>query len=160
MKEKKVHHALASVIIGILVSIAYIAALTFLLPLTLILPEVTTIMYVCMGVILVCVFVLFWLKKDFGATLINLGFATLLPGIIGLIMGFAGEQKMLIFIEAVMPKLLPYLRQYITAVVPSFWFTTIGYVVIGIFLYIWGSKTTRKKTMLTQIKKLFPKAKF
>jgi len=113
-------------------------------------------MYVCLGVILVCVLVLFWLKKNFGSALIVLGWSTLIPGFAAIVLGMVGEQKLLMFVEKVSPLVIPYVQDYIITNVPSYWFITAGYLFIGYALYAWGCKLTSRKTMLAQAKKLFP----
>ena len=165
MPKKGVEHVLGRMLIGYLVSIAYIAALTFLLPLLLIpstlFSQVPTIVYICVGVIILCALLLLWLKGDFGSALISLGLGTLIPGILGILFAVFGEEKFLGYLgQFVSISEVEPLIGYVTANVPKLWIITAGYVLVGFLLYNWGSKITRRVTLISRLRRQFgPRAR-
>ncbi len=164
MQKKEVHAALGNLIIGYLVSIAYITALTFLIPLLLVpevlIVQVPLVVKVCIGVMVLCALVMFWLKKDFGLALISLGYATVIPGILGMLFRVFGSELFLQYLARLGPDAEAIARDYIQQNVPTIWFIMVGYIVVGALLCYWGSKITRRKNLVADIRRQFgPRAK-
>jgi len=156
--RKGLFGVLLDVIIKAAVHLAYIAGLTILIPLFLLLisppPDVAAIEFlgvyflVALALIVASVLALLWWKASLAKTLKTLGSMTLIPGILALVFAINGREIVLAWFETRILNFAlvkPYFIQYLEQAVPKIWWLTVLYLLLGMFLILWGVRAGKEE---------------
>lgn len=101
-----------------------------------------TFLYISIGLIVISLIGMFWAKGNLGRALRSMGYMTLIPGGIAMIVALYGEQVIMRLFEgfAWFEKARPVIGYYLLHSVPKLWMLTISYIVIGVVLFFVGRR--------------------
>jgi hypothetical protein len=126
--------------------LAYIAGLTALIPLV-IFPttKAPTYFSAASGLIIFAVLVIFIQKGSLALTIRTLGRITTIPGILAVLFLMFGRETSVNFALSLAPSLTaPIVKAYIENSIPSVWLLALGFLIIGIVLWMLGSRMVRR----------------
>ena len=146
--EKQVKELVVFQAISIIARLFYFFGLTALIPL---LPLVLTpnqlvdaryAFGIALGSIILGFALVFYFSKTRKIALRVLGLFTLIPGLLAVIVSFAGPRRMGEFLS-MFGKISPLLQKYIDSYVPKAWLIAGIYIILGVAL-IWFGEKARK----------------
>src|SRR3989344_2988801 len=81
---------------------------------------------------------IYFVTKSKKKAFYNLGFMTLVPGLLAVLFAYIGARRLGIFL-GFFQELSPYIQEWINHSVPKSWFLSGIYIIIGVF-FIWISE--------------------
>ena len=147
------HAFIGLIVLEWVLSFAYVSGLTMLFPFVyfLALPGTTspTLFGVAAALIGVSVVGFLFLQGGFGHALKALSKITMIPGIIGVVFSFFGEDVILSLLPRAIPAdALTLAKTYLDQAIPKIRVLTIIYIALGVFLWWLGEKFGSRKTFI------------
>jgi hypothetical protein len=135
-----------ALILRYVAQLAYIAGLAALIPLV-IFPttKAPTYFSAAAGLIIFAVLVIFIQKGSLALTIRSLGRITTIPGILAVLFLMFGRESSVNFALSLAPSLTePIVKAYIENSIPSVWLLALGFLIVGVILWMLGSRMVRR----------------
>lgn len=146
--EKKVKEFVGFYAVLWIARLFYFAGLTALIPLTPLVLSPEKLVHaryafgLALGAIVLGYILIFWFSRSRKIALQNMGFFTLIPGLLAVIFAYVGPRRMGEFL-GMFGKISPLLQLWIESYVPKAWLLAGIYIILGVSL-IWFAEKVKK----------------